>query len=306
MQVQVHPVHFEDFSGAQFERLSSAYLLRRPNYSSVDWYGQLGKDSGRDIICEDVGGAVNTYQCVNYRKLSYRKAETDIHTLAKGARSKRARFCLIAGGTVSGPLKDKIRASASKAGFAGSQVWSGAEFEERLRRDTPDLLFRFTRGVEFPETPSDLAAFAADASGQSDKSIVAALTVAFDRPAYKTPFHMESSLPRFRKAIAETIDTLNTGRTPSGKVLPSKSDIADKSVQKAIDRLVERLVSLRAAFEQMLRQKEIQHCQCGNEDCPVYTMTDAAVNEMDRRRRELLNEVHRLNPEFDASFYESY
>lgn len=303
MQAQVNPVHFEDFSGTQFERLSFAYLLRRPNYSNVDWYGQLGKDRGRDIICEPVNGSIHVYQCANHRRLSYRKVETDIRTLAKGSRSKGAWFYLIAGGTVSGGLKDKVRASATGAGFATCQTWSGPEFEERLRRDAPDLLLRFTRGVEFPETPSALAAFAADPSGQSDKSIVAALTIAFDRPAYKTPFHLESSLPRFRKAISETIDTLNTGRTPSGKVLPSKNDIADKAVQKAIDGLVQRLVSLRAAFEELLRKKEIQHCQCGNEDCPVYTMTAGAAKEMDRRRREILSEVHRLNPEFDPSFY---
>lgn len=304
MQVQVHPVHFEDFSGAQFERLCFAYLLRRPNYVHVDWYGQLGKDRGRDIVCDHVDASVHIYQCANYQRLTERKAREDLETLTKGRRSKDARFHLITGGRVSGALKDKVRALASNAGFSICQTWSGLEFEERLRRDAPDLLLRFTKGVEFPELPVDLAAFAADPSNVDDKAILAALTIAFDRPAYKTPFRGESSLPRFRKAIGETIDTLNTGKTPSGKVLPSKNDIADKATQKAIDRLVERLVALRAAFENLLRKKEIRHCNCGNEDCPVYMISGAAAQEMDRRREDMLREVHRLNPGFNPSFYD--
>jgi hypothetical protein len=270
----------------------------------VDWYGQLGKDRGRDVVCDHVDASVHIYQCANYRRLTERKARQDLETLAKGPRSKDARFHLITGGGVSSAIKDKVRALATSAGIQRCQTWSGPEFEERLRHDAPDLLLRFTKGVEFPELPAELAAFAADPSNLSDKTIVVALTIAFDRPAYKTPFHRESSLPRFRKAIAETIDTLNTGRTPSGKVLPSKMDIADKTIQKAIDGLVQRLVALRSAFEDLLRRKEIRHCNCGNEDCSVYMMTDAAAEEMDRRRQEMLQEVHCLNPEFDPSFYQ--
>jgi hypothetical protein len=43
------PVHFEDFSGADFERLIFAYHLR-DGWSELAQYGQTGSDQGREII----------------------------------------------------------------------------------------------------------------------------------------------------------------------------------------------------------------------------------------------------------------
>ncbi len=48
----VAPVHFEDYDGADFERLVFAYLLRAYTWKSIDWYGQVGSDLGRDILGE--------------------------------------------------------------------------------------------------------------------------------------------------------------------------------------------------------------------------------------------------------------
>jgi hypothetical protein len=59
----------------------------------------------------------------------------------------------------------------------------------------------------------ELFALVARSIPPSDSEIVAALVASLDRPAYRTTFHQESSLPRFREAIAETIETLNTGCT---------------------------------------------------------------------------------------------
>jgi hypothetical protein len=47
MQRQVGPVHFEDFSGEQFERLCFAFLYRDPEFVHVNWAGQSGNDKGR-------------------------------------------------------------------------------------------------------------------------------------------------------------------------------------------------------------------------------------------------------------------
>lgn len=180
------------------------------------WTAWKGKDNGRDIICEDVGGAVHIYQCGNYRKLTYLKAETTFTHWLEGARSKGAWFCLITGGTVSGSMKDKIRASASNAGFASSQVWSGAEFEEELRRDTLDLLLRFTHGVRFPKPLLP--------------SLPLRLPKGAIRQVYRGCSHRgiwpasAQNPVLFGKAIAETIDALNTGKTPSGEILPAKND----------------------------------------------------------------------------------
>jgi len=45
----VQPIHFEDFDGAQFERLVFAFHARCDEWQSLEWYGQAGSDLGRDI-----------------------------------------------------------------------------------------------------------------------------------------------------------------------------------------------------------------------------------------------------------------
>lgn len=45
----IQRVQFEDFDGHQFERLLFAFLLRTDNWRVLEWYGQAGNDSGRDI-----------------------------------------------------------------------------------------------------------------------------------------------------------------------------------------------------------------------------------------------------------------
>lgn len=46
--ITVSPVHFEDYSGIQFERLVFAYHLRA-GWHDLIWHGQSGGDQGRDI-----------------------------------------------------------------------------------------------------------------------------------------------------------------------------------------------------------------------------------------------------------------
>jgi len=137
----------------------------------------------------------------------------------------------------------------------------------------------------------------------SDDEIAARLVVALDRPAFRTPFHGESSLPRFRDAIAEAIDTLNTGRSPQG-VGPGKHQIRDERLRSKIDALVGKLVALRATFDELLRRGVIRPCGCGSADCPTYMLSAEAAREMDSKRRVLLDLAHELNPRLPRSFYE--
>lgn len=302
-QVQVHPIHFEDYSGPQFERLACAYLIRRPEFTEVAWYGQLGSDRGRDIVCVHQDGSTWIIQCANFTRLTERKAKEDIEKIAAGPRSKGAHFRLVAGGRVSSNLRDKAASLARAAKLIHEGVWSGPEFEEHLRRDTPDLVKRFVEGEVFPELPAEIAAFAATTGGLSDAAIVRALTLAFDRPAYRTPFAMESSLPRFKQAIAETIDTLNTGRKTTGRVLPSKNAVRDPALRASLDGLVERLVGLRAAYDWLVARGEVRACGCGDVDCPVHMFSPEAARQMDSLRSAILHDVEQLNPAFNARFY---
>jgi hypothetical protein len=83
---------------------------------------------------------------------------------------------------------------------------------------------------------TELLAFIARNLPASDAEIIAVLTSALDRPAFRTPFQQESSLPRFRDAIAETIETLNTGRSKHGVQGSSKYQIRNPHLRFEIDR----------------------------------------------------------------------
>jgi hypothetical protein len=151
---------------------------------------------------------------------------------------------------------------------------------------------------------TELLAFVAASIPPTDNEIVSRLTQAFDRPAFRTPFHQESSLPRFREAIAETIETLNTGKTPQGLQLSSKMQIRDITLRARIDSLIQSLVVLRASFDELVRQNEIRHCRCNVPDCPTYFLSPEACREMDSRRRKLLSFVNEMNSTIPAEFYE--
>jgi HJR/Mrr/RecB family endonuclease len=46
----IPPVHFEDYSAQEFERLVFAFHLHTGKWRSIYWYGQVGSDLGRDIL----------------------------------------------------------------------------------------------------------------------------------------------------------------------------------------------------------------------------------------------------------------
>lgn len=96
----VHPVHFEDFDGHQFERLVFAYLLRTDNWLSLEWYGQTGSDSGRDIwgIREQDGhpqGQKVCVQCSNQKSLTYKKVQEDLGKIINGPNGKPDAFIVL-------------------------------------------------------------------------------------------------------------------------------------------------------------------------------------------------------------------
>jgi len=149
-----------------------------------------------------------------------------------------------------------------------------------------------------------LLAFVSQNHPPGDSEIVAALISSLDRPAFRTPFQQESSLPRFRDAIAETIQTINTGKTPQGLQFSSKLQIRDEDLRAKVDKLVETLVALRATFDDLVRRGAIKHCGCHVADCPVYFLSHEAISEMDSRRRALLALAKNLNPSGPADLYE--
>lgn len=303
-QAQVAPVHFEDFSGEQFERLLFAFLLRNPELHSVEWIGQSGGDGGRDILAKSTDGDEHVFQCANYARLTFAKAEDDIGKIAGARPSKLQYVTIVAGGKVSAELRAKIKAEVlAKLQVHQTEIWSGVEFEERLRYHAPDLLRRFVDGEPFPEQPDALRALAANVSTPSDEEIIRALMLSFDRPAFRTPFRDESSLPRFKKAIQETVNTLNTGHLPSGAVLPSRHALRSQPLKDAVARLVSDVVALRTTFDRLLKSGEIKPCGCRKSDCPVFMLEPSAVEAMDAKRLAILAAVRALAPSAANTFY---
>lgn len=149
---------------------------------------------------------------------------------------------------------------------------------------------------------TELLAYVSQHLPAPDEEIIAALMYALDRPAFRTPFNYESSLERFREAIAETIDTLNTGHF-RGRQISSKYQIRNPDLRARVDRLVTDLVSLRAAFDRLLRSGQIREC-CSDPKCSVYYIEGPAAQEMDERRRTLLNRAHALHPSAPHVLYD--
>lgn len=78
-------------------------------------------------------------------------------------------------------MRDRVKKQAISKGIASSEVWSGEELEERLRRDAPMLLKRFVEGESFPESPDGLRAFGAAGDKIEDGEILSQMAECFDR-----------------------------------------------------------------------------------------------------------------------------
>jgi hypothetical protein len=302
-QVAVMPLHFEDRSGVEFERLCFAYLVHAPGFSwkTIDWYGQLGGDRGRDIWAVRPTDEAECFQCANYRTLKFKKAEEDLAKVAAGPSGLPRKFTLIVGGRVTAEMKEKVVALALKVGIQEAEVWSGSEFEERLRRDTPVLVRRFFEGVPFPETVDGLRAMSLD-GGVSDDEALAQMAECFDRPAFTTEFRSESSIPDFKKAITDTIEALNTGvrrlrdGTEMGRI-PRKAQLKDPAKRRVVEDVVELLVELRARFDEFVATGDIKLCGCGKPECSVFFPQPRAAHAMDDMRERILHEFGRVAQE---------
>ncbi len=307
----VQPVHFEDFDGKQFERLAFAYFLRSNRWRSVEWYGQVGSDLGRDIWGVRVkDGAADEricIQCANRKRLPLAKALSDIDKAANGPRGTPDRFILVcACQSISAMSRDKIKSSAAMKGITETDVWSGPEFEERLRATCESLLRRFIHGDTFPDSPAEINEFVKETPLANDDEILKSLSRAFDRPAFHTPFHAESSIPGFKQAITDTIQVINTGvwQTRDGKkigLLPSKHMIKNQNTRLELDQVVHGLEQLRARFDEFVRKGEIKYCGCNDPNCPVIFFHGRHVEqEMDHLRSSVLKRFSKVCPGFQA------
>jgi hypothetical protein len=192
----VHPIHFEDFDGKNFERLIFAYHVRAECWLSLEWYGQTGSDLGRDIwgvrLNDQSGQETVCIQCANRKTPTATKAIKDIDKALVSSNGKPGAFRFVCASNVSAKLRDKIQKHAKSKGIYRCEIWSGSEFEERLRGCGESLLKRFTEGEVFPDGSKELKEFSQDTKPADDHEILGLFAQAFDRPAFFTHFNSES------------------------------------------------------------------------------------------------------------------
>ncbi len=304
----VRPIHFEDFGGTDFERLVFAYHLR-DGWSELAWYGQTGSDQGRDIIgvqpFDDRPSRHTVIQCVNRGSLSQSKAERDMTAAAKAPTGRIDAFKFVCRSAVSAERRDAVSATARKLGIDHVEIWSGTEFEEQIRLRAEFLLLRLVNGVVFPDAEVELRRFVDEFPGIDDDAAISMMSALFERPAFRTPFHQESSLPAFLQAIEDTIGALNTGiwKTRDAieiRRIPSIHHIRDANRRAALGRVVRSLDGLRRTFKQHLKSSAIRHCGCGKPDCPSFMVDNRAARELNMARTRALQEFRALCPGFDV------
>lgn len=309
MTSTVHPIHFEDYSGTQFERLVFAYHVRA-GWRDLVWHGQSGGDQGRDISgIEEFDGRpprITIIQCANRDTLTLAKARTDMEKAVAAGGGKPDAFKFVCRGAVSDASRTRIGEAAAALSVEHVTIWSSVEFEENLRMRAEYLLHRFVRGVEFPEAEAEIRKFVDDFPDLSDADALGLMAAVFDRPAFRTPFQQESSLPAFQQAIEDTIGALNTGvwRTREGtdiRRIPSIHHIKDQRAGKVLTQVVRQVDELRRIFVSRLRDGEIRPCGCGQADCPTYMISARAADELDDARNRILTTFRSVHAPFDVA-----
>lgn len=304
----VRKIHFEDLGGTEFERLVFAYHVRA-GWQNVSWYGQSGGDSGRDVVGDEPTGAKafrkTIIQCANRAALTKKKALEDLQKAAKSQTGGAKGFKFVGGKAVSAKMRDEIVVAAKAHGFASVTIWSGVELEEHLRLIGGDLLRRFFEGEVFPDDEQALRKFAEDFGGLTDRDLLELMAAVFDRPAFRTPFQQECSIPAFQQAIEDTISALNTGlwRNREGQEIrriPSIHHLRDRNIKGHVANAAQLVDQLRRIFVQGLRDRAVRPCGCGEADCPVFTMDHGFALKLDDMRSQALDAFRKAYPQFDV------
>ena len=196
--ITVSPIHFEDYSGIQFERLVFAYHVRA-GWRDLIWHGQSGGDKGRDIAgiepFDDQPARKTIIQCANRDTLTLAKAKGDMSKAVKAAGGTPNAFKFVSRGPVSDASRTRIEQAAASLGVAHVTIWSGVEFEENLRLRAEYLLHRFVHGIEFPDAEIEIRKFVDDFPDLSDAEALQLMAAVFDRPAHAYTRALINAIP---------------------------------------------------------------------------------------------------------------
>jgi hypothetical protein len=304
LAISVHPIHFDDLDGSDFERLVFAYHWRTGRWRTLEWYGQAGSDLGRDIWGVSEDDETVCIQCVNRKNLTFTKIADDIAKVLRAPNGVPHRFRVVAQSKISAKMRDKIKPHVLSLGVSVCDTWSGTEFEEFLRHGSEVLLKRFFDGEPFPDAPENLKKLAESVKPTTDDEVLALYAQVFDRPAFYTPIHQESNLGDFKQAITDTIQALGTGiwKARDGNVIdriPSRHQLKSVDLQTKMQAVEMALSRLRAEYDEMTRTGVLRHCQCNDPNCPTFFFQPyEAAHELQRLRDEVLQAFRDAYPAF--------
>ena len=303
----VAAIHFEDLSGADFERLVFAYHCRSEVWKSLEWYGQVGGDLGRDIwlVRDNTLNETICIQCVNRSRLTFAKAQGDVAKVQRAPHGLPQIFRFVARSTISAPLRDRIKGHVLSLGVDQCDLWSGVVFEEFLRNKTESLLKRLVEGEVFPDAESDLKAVVRSVKPLDDDEALRSLARIFQRPAFYTPIYRENGWGDFRQAITDTICALGTGmwKTRDGDFIdrvPMRHQFKSASVREHLQTVELSLARLRTKYDELVKAGVLQHCACDDPHCTVFTLDSPdAAQELERLREDALNAFRMAYPDFE-------
>jgi len=202
---------------------------------------------------------------------------------------------VIAGG-VSAETKDKCEAYADSKKINIFQVWSGSEFEERLRFHAPSVLNRFFNGEELPDDETQLHQFMLELDPATEKEAGLLVARLFNRPAFQTPIRCESSMPAFRQAIADTIGALNTGiwRDREGAIIsrvPPSHVFPDARVSAGLAGCSKKLNKLRMTLDEGINANAIRPCDCKDPLCRTHMIDLPYDQRLEQERGDALRQA---------------
>lgn len=203
---------------------------------------------------------------------------------------------MIAGGNVSAETKDNCKAHADSKKIKICQVWSGPDFEEHLRFHAPSVLNRFFNGDPLPDDEAELHKCMLELDPLTEKEAGLLVAQLFNRPAFQTPTHCESSMPAFRQAIADTIGALNTGiwrdreRAIISRVPPSHV-FSDAHVSAGLKNCSKKLNTLRMTLDEGIKTNAIRPCPCNDALCTSFEIDPPYPQRLEQERAEALRQA---------------
>ncbi|HEY1811455.1 MAG TPA: hypothetical protein VGG74_03810 [Kofleriaceae bacterium] len=279
----------------EFEQISVDFLRIRWNDRHAALNGRRGqRQGGVDILGKPswLNGKTAGAQCKNTNALKLKMFTGDIEN-AKAFPGGLGEFLVLTSGDRDARLQAELRLYSRNDGLPfRAEIVFWDDIIADLAADEA-LIAKHWKG--FPRPAKKLG----------DVETLRLMAAAFDRPAFTTPFHGESSLADFKAALTDTIMALNTGvqKTRDGVALgriPSRHELKSAAAMKRLKQTESALVSLRSKFDELVRAKEIRPCGCDKPECSMHEMTASAIREMDVRRQEVLDLFRRVHPEFDV------